>query len=200
MLFGQATKKVSDKLTDETFYVLKSDMSTKHGEYNKFSNKNKLLVSGYYKLGVKDSIWQCYDKEGRITLTYDFTRNDLIFYEPSDHINDIQYRRINDNDTTLNRPPIFLGGEQLFLNEIAWNLRYPASARENSIMGNVYVTFIVNTNGKLINPAIKTPLGYGLDEEALRVIGLLPDNWLPGMFNGQAVDVEVSLPVSFRLK
>jgi hypothetical protein len=39
-----------------------------------------------------------------------------------------------------------------------------------------------------------------MDEEAIRVLKLLPDNWLPGLLNGQPVDVEIVYPINFKLK
>ncbi len=69
-LFGQETKKVIDKSTREIFFVLKSDKTTKHGEYNKFNFRNALLVKGFYKQGAKDSIWECYSSKGELSLKY----------------------------------------------------------------------------------------------------------------------------------
>ena len=64
-LFAQKTKKITEKATKETFYVLQTDKKTRHGEYNKFSYNNKLLIKGYYKLGNKDGIWECFDFNGQ---------------------------------------------------------------------------------------------------------------------------------------
>jgi len=40
--------------------------------------------------------------------------------------------------------------------------------------------------------------GYGLDEEALRVIRKMP-TWVPGKINGKAVKTKFTLPVKFIL-
>jgi len=202
LLFGQKTKKIIDKEKNETFYVLKSDKTTKHGEYNKFWN-NKLLVKGYYKLSQKDSIWESFDLNGQLSIKYDFTKNQLIYYKPGKNIGNMKFKFINGNqnsDSILNRIPIFLGGEGSYLIEINNNIRYPVSAQENGISGIVNVFFIVDKFGKTSNYNVKTPLGYGLDEEAIRVLKLLSDNWLAGLFNGQPADVEVMCPITFRLQ
>jgi hypothetical protein len=39
-----------------------------------------------------------------------------------------------------------------------------------------------------------------LDEEAIRVVKLLPDYWIPGLLDNQAVDVELFFPFSFALE
>jgi len=201
ILFAQKTKKVVDKKTNEIFYVLRSDKKTKHGEYLMYSYNNQLLVKGYYKLGAKDSIWDCYDFNGQLTLKYDYAKNELVFYKLDDKVKDKKYRvYVNGNkvDTTLNRPPIFLGGEILRY-ETYKNIRYPIVAQENGKSGTVVVFFTVDKFGKTANYHIEEPIGYGMDEEAIRAIKLVPDDWLPGILNGQAVDVEIEFQINFRL-
>lgn len=203
LLFGQDIKKITDKESNETFYVLKSDKTTKHGEYKKFSYNNKLLIKGFYKQGVKDSIWECYDFNGELTLKYNYTKNELVFYKPNEKVKDKKYKIINGSSgsgTTLSRPPIFLGGDDFVMSELVKNIRYPSTAVENGKSGKVYVLFTVDKFGKTSNYHVETPLGFGLDEEAIRVLKLLPDNWLPGLLNEQPVDVEVVYPINFRLQ
>jgi periplasmic protein TonB len=202
LLFGQETRKINDKATNETFHVLKSDRTTRHGEYRKFSYNDRLLVKGYYKLGVKDSTWECYDLNGQLTMKFDYTKNELVFYKPNDKVKDKKFKIAagnNSADTTLSRPPIFLGGDDYILSELANNIRYPANAVENGKSGKVFVIFTVDRSGKTGNYHVATPLGYGMDEEAIRVLKLLPDNWLPGLSAGQPVDVEVAYAVTFTL-
>lgn len=62
------------------------------------------------------------------------------------------------------------GGFDKFKNYIAKNLRYPKTAQEAGIEGEVGVTFQILSNGKLTNFKIVKSLGYGLDEEAIRLL------------------------------
>ncbi len=201
--FGQQTKKVKDKVNNESYYVLKSDNITKHGLYQQFSYKNKPLVKGFYKLGVKDSVWECYDFAGTLTLKYDYTKQEVVFYKPSDEHTVKKYRIVGDSSSlnqTLSRPPIYLYGEDWFLLELGKGTRYPSEARNNRKSGTVYVKFTVDKYGKTGNYYVETPLGFGLDEEAIRGLKKVPDNWLPGQVNGQPVDVEVVYPIKFSLR
>ncbi|MDQ3049370.1 MAG: energy transducer TonB [Bacteroidota bacterium] len=199
-LFGQDIKKITDKENNETFYVLKSDKTTKHGEYKKFSYNNKLLVKGFYKQGVKDSIWECYGFDGQLTLKYNYNKSEVVTYKPNEIVKDKKYKIVNSTDTILSRNPIFLGGDDYVLSELVKNIRYPSSAVENGKSGKVYVFFTIDKNGKTSNYHVDKQLGYGMDEEAIRVLKLLPDNWLPGLSNGQPVDVEIVYPINFRLQ
>ncbi len=58
--------------------------------------------------------------------------------------------------------------------------------------------FVVNSDGKIENVKILRGLGYGLDEEVLRVVNKMPD-WIPGKQNGKEVNVQFNLPVNFNL-
>ncbi len=86
------------------------------------------------------------------------------------------------------------------LNEfIVKNTRYPSAALENSIEGNVYVNFIVDEEGNILNPKVVRGIGMGCDEEALRVVKLLP-KWEPGIKNGKKVKVSFNLPFRFAIQ
>jgi len=202
-LFGQETRKVIDEKTREIFFVLKSDKTIRHGEYNKFDFRNNLLVKGYYKQGAKDSIWECYSFKKELSLKYDYTNNKLLFYVPNDLAQERQYQIINlpaNAEAKLSQPPIFLEGDDGFYATMSKEIRYPAEASRRGKSGTVNVSFIVDKNGKASNFQVKKPLGYGLDEEALRAIRLLPNTWLPGKVNAEPVDVEVTYPVRFKMQ
>lgn len=79
------------------------------------------------------------------------------------------------------------------------NIKYPRDAIENYIQGKVGVNFVIDENGKVVEAKICNKLGYGCDEEVLRVIKLMPD-WKPGKMGGKAVRVSFKQAVDFRLK
>lgn len=79
------------------------------------------------------------------------------------------------------------------------NLRYPEMAKELNIQGKVYVDFVVNEEGAIINAKIKRGIGYGCDEEALRVIKLIPKG-TPGYMGGKAVKVSFVQAITFKLQ
>jgi protein TonB len=69
--------------------------------------------------------------------------------------------------------PKYAGGNKAFREFIAEQLRYPDAALEDRIEGSVVVEYDILDNGSVSNPRVLKSLGYGCDEEALRVIGLL---------------------------
>lgn len=70
------------------------------------------------------------------------------------------------------RKPQYIGGDQAMKDFVAKNLRYPEEARAAGIEGKVIVGYDVNDNGKVFNTHIINGIGYGCDEEALRLVGL----------------------------
>ncbi|HEY5916322.1 MAG TPA: energy transducer TonB [Chryseolinea sp.] len=101
--------------------------------------------------------------------------------------------------TIVEEMPTFPGGEEKMLEYIAKNIKYPAVARENNITGRVYVSFVVDKDGKIKDAKVLRGIGGGCDEEALRVVKAMPE-WKAGKQNGRAVQVQFNLPVNFTLK
>ena len=95
--------------------------------------------------------------------------------------------------------PGFPGGEAKLFEYLQKNIKYPPVARENGIQGRVYVTFVVDKEGKIRDAKILRGIGGGCDEEALRVVRAMPD-WKAGRQNGRSVQVQYNLPVNFTLK
>ena len=94
--------------------------------------------------------------------------------------------------------PEFPGGTSQLYQFLRKNIRYPAEAAQAHIEGRVYVSFVINKQGYIRNPKVLQGPGYGIDEEALRVVVSMP-RWNPGRQNDVPVDVEYTLPINFQL-
>jgi protein TonB len=94
--------------------------------------------------------------------------------------------------------PTFPGGEAAWAKFLQKNLHYPGQALDAGISGKVYISFVVEKDGHLSNITVDRTPGYGLDEEAIRVLKLVPP-WKPGIQNGQAVRVRYSMPFNFQI-
>lgn len=95
--------------------------------------------------------------------------------------------------------PSFPGGSEGLQKYFDKNLKYPEAASNDGVEGTVQVMFTVDEIGKLTNPHImgEKP-GYGLEEEALRVVKTMPA-WNPGKLKGKNVKTNFTLPVKFQL-
>jgi protein TonB len=95
--------------------------------------------------------------------------------------------------------PAFPGGESKLFEYLRNNINYPAAARQNNTQGYVYVTFVVDKAGKISDVKLLRDIGDGCGDEAVRIIKKMPD-WKPGRNNGEAVAVQYTIPINFRLK
>jgi periplasmic protein TonB len=95
--------------------------------------------------------------------------------------------------------PEFPGGEKGRLKYLSENVAYPRIAIETGIQGPVYVGFVVDESGKVVEPELWRGIGGGCDEEAMRVVQNMP-KWKPGRQNGKEVRVKFSMAINFTLK
>jgi len=95
--------------------------------------------------------------------------------------------------------PQFPGGDEAMLKFLYSQLVYPRLALEYKIEGRVVVQFVIAPNGRIEDATILRGIGFGCDEEALRVVNAMPA-WTPGRQRGRAVRVRYNLPVLFRLR
>ncbi|MEO5911338.1 MAG: energy transducer TonB, partial [Pelobium sp.] len=94
--------------------------------------------------------------------------------------------------------PEYPGGINNARRYVGEHVEYPAEAIENEIEGTIIVTFIIEQDGRISDIKIDKGLGYGLDEEVMKVIKRMP-KWIPAKLNGKYVRYRMRLPVSFKL-
>lgn len=108
-------------------------------------------------------------------------------------------RKADEIFTAVEQNPQFPGGARQMAEFLEKNLRYPPQAARASISGKVYLQFVVNTDGSIVDVSVLKGIGFGCDEEALRVVKKMP-NWQPGKQSGRPVRVKFTLPVVFALE
>ena len=95
--------------------------------------------------------------------------------------------------------PQFPGGKKALVQFIGNRLAYPLEARESAVEGEVKVSFTVMNCGTVANPKIVNGLGYGCDEEVIRIVEEMP-KWIPGMINNTTMAQQVSFSIAFELE
>ena len=94
--------------------------------------------------------------------------------------------------------PEFPGGATAMEHFISDNLTYPDEARAKKIQGKVYIQFVVEKDGSVSHVKIRRGVHPLLDEEAIRVIKMMPA-WKPGSMRGKIVRVRHTIPIVFAL-
>jgi TonB family protein len=93
--------------------------------------------------------------------------------------------------------PRFPGGNSALNTWLATHLRTPEAAERSFISGVVRLSFIVNTDGTRQDVQVVKKLGYGCDEEAVRLVKSMP-NWIPGRTSGRTVRVRHTMGITFE--
>jgi len=94
--------------------------------------------------------------------------------------------------------PEFPGGIEAMHQFLRENIVFPAEAREQRIQGTVFVTFVVERDGRISNVNVLRGIGGGADEEAARVVSMMP-NWTPGKQGGEPIRMQFNMPIRFAL-
>lgn len=95
--------------------------------------------------------------------------------------------------------PEFPDGDKALYDFLDKNKIYPDSAKKHGIVGTVTVHVTIDKTGKIINPIILKGIGYSCDEEALRLIKLLPD-FKPGKKRNKPANIDMVIPIKFNPK
>lgn len=138
---------------------------------------------------------------------------DLLNYEPNltfkgrKLISDFVVMGYADNSSVADTTTVFNGVEQqaefpggmnAFAKYLQDNLKYPASAQRANVSGKVYTQFIVKKDGSISNLQVLKGIGFGCDEEAMRVIQSVL-KWNPGRHKGEIVNSTFVVPINFQL-
>jgi TonB family protein len=91
-----------------------------------------------------------------------------------------------------------VGGSNKFYEFVGKNIRYPAKARNRNITGRVYVGFFIEADGSLGGVRAVKGIGFGCDEEAVRVVSM--SQWNPGTHKGRPMRQYFTLPVAFAIE
>ena len=80
------------------------------------------------------------------------------------------------------------------------HLTYPEAAKAAGKQGRVTLSFVVDTDGSVVDVKVLRGVDPDLDAEALRVVSSCKEKWTPGMQDGKPVRVHYVFPVVYKLK
>ena len=116
-------------------------------------------------------------------------------------IKNLEYKKVdhpNEIKVVIDEMPEYPGGDNALQKYIAKHVSYPKEAQVNGIEGRVFVSFVVNKKGNVVNARLIKKFDPFLDKEALRVVSSLP-KWKPGRQNGKLTNIAYTVPVNFLL-
>lgn len=159
--------------------------------------KNK----GTFSKGIRTGIWEFYRNDGSLEQKYDYDKREILF-EDLGNSYPAEIEILTDSGYTtvvFERPATVIGGSSELYSHLQSNIKYPEVAMDNGIEGTVFVDFIVNKQGIARDYNIETPLGGGLDQESIRVLQLISNDWIPAIVDGSPATVKMRIPIKFKL-
>lgn len=194
----QKTKKVTVKHKQpdftEVYYVLAGDQDVRHGEYT--LSTSRFTIKGQYTNNTRTGIWEIL-KTGELEQRIDFSNDSVLMAKPF-LLKDYWLESDSVKHAKPDRAPMLIGGMTRYTHYIMSTLTYPREAYYGNITGKVFVSAVVTADGKLINEKVESG-PTELQNEGLRIVKILPDEWLPGKVAGKPVNTVIVVVVSFQL-
>ncbi len=94
---------------------------------------------------------------------------------------------------SIEKMPAIIGG----LDSLHLRLIYPQEALKHKIEGKVYVLVTIDTLGSPYCAKIIKGIGYGCDEEALRLVN--SSEYTAGEQRGKPVVITMAIPIAFKI-
>ncbi|MCZ4245913.1 energy transducer TonB [Pedobacter punctiformis] len=221
-----ASKSVNDTVYYKLYRLGNPKPVANEIKYVVNKNNQDTLKSGYYNIAENSIIFFQITKKGSVVqrlytqnskglltlkTSYPVITPPMVpkpVYHP-EPVNDNGPRKVEDlsshpptvdaprtSSNKIDQEPEFPGGTSAFRRYLAANVQYPKEARENNIEGRVIVNFVVETDGSIAKIEIERKLGYGCDEEVIRVLKKMP-KWKPAQSKGKPIRTNVRFPVTF---
>ncbi len=133
---------------------------------------------------------------------YQATKGDSVFHIKADGtietVEEEAEKEIVSEFFVVEEMPEYPGGEKGLRQYMAQNIHFPISAQCNSISTRVFVSFVVNKYGDVVDVVPAQPGPPILLQETIRMIETLP-KWKAGRHEGKAVSVSYTVPLNFDL-
>jgi protein TonB len=170
-------------IADALFIVLKDSLLTKEIKKDTTSRSiNEVMAS---------------DNEGNDNLKDTFSNSSSVENSVNGNENSVASSQPF-NSASVDKTPEFKGGEDALIKFLQNNIYFNERARLAGVKGRVYASFIINSKGEVEAIKIIRGIGYGLDDEVIRVLNAMP-KWEPGYYHGVAVSTIMNIPIAFNV-
>jgi TonB family protein len=170
----------------------KQSVKQGNGELSLYYGNQQKKISGKMLTGFSTGEWTGWKEDGKLYYKEEYNNGKFIKGVSYDSTGkEYPY-------TEFGTPAESQGGIKGFYEFVGKNMVYPKSARKAKIEGKVIIEMVVNQEGRLGDFKILKSAGEILDEEAIRVLQLVPA-WKPGVQRGQKVKQRMTIPITFKL-
>jgi TonB family protein len=132
---------------------------------------------------------------GQDTLSIIYLGNGIALNEMSITVSGVSNQKKSESNIKSRKPEPL--NSKAYQNYIKDNLHYPEEALETKIKGVVILQFTVKPNGEISQIIVIKGLGYGCDQEAIRLLEEGP-KWVPGSKDGEPIEMKTEFKVKFK--
>ncbi|PRY29750.1 TonB family protein [Spirosoma oryzae] len=173
-----------------TPFYLFSTLKQRITMLQKPASPRRFLLGYALVLPLAATLVMCTQSERDQPLTQDESTNNVSVRKPA--------RIDGEVYTVVEHQPEFPGGMKALSKYLSENLKYPSTAVKANAAGKVFVSFIVTKTGEIADVQLVKGIGFGADEEAVRVVNKMP-RWKPGRQGEESLNVQYVLPIDFEL-
>ena len=159
-------------------------------EYGYKNDKKILLSEGAYEDGVRVGEWEFFN-DGKLHVKYNYSTKELLYFNDIDSLLNEEYEIYLGSEiivAKLQSPPLYLG-------DYSWlkNRNY-----QECMSGIVTFSCLIDPIGMCSDFKIVEGIGYNCSEnEALRIIKTMPQEWIPAIYQGKKVKVRTEWDIWF---
>jgi antitoxin component YwqK of YwqJK toxin-antitoxin module len=157
-----------------------------NGDYEEIADS--FFASGKIKEGFKDGIWEGYDKKMGYTFSEEYENKKL------KSGTSIDSNKISRNYKIVQLRPEPKNGISDFYKHVAKNFRVP---EVQGLKGKIFISFVIDKDGQVVEPKILKSIGYGTDEQAIKVVTTYK-NFASGEIRGIKIRCTYSLPITIQ--
>jgi hypothetical protein len=170
-----------------------SSLNILNGMFCTYRPDGSIKLSGHYVNNKMENEWYRYNDTGKVILIENYLADSLVNSKIPDTTYDDKLVQLKDGE----KEAAYIGGNAALKNFLVKNIN--AELAEKSVKGGqVRVAFKIDTVGKVTIYHLRKSVEFILDEEALRVIGKMPD-WIPAEQEGKKVNAYRIQPLTFAV-
>jgi hypothetical protein len=170
-----------------------SEVRTSAADETSSSSKAEQSWIDDSEMDVLSNTWVAEDDKGELSSTW----TEDAYSEELSASSGLANSWVDESGETVHAkaeiPPEFIGGKEALFNYIKGTITYPEDVED----GNIYVAFIIGSDGGVRDARVFKGVKESMDREALRIINNMPD-WDPGLIDGKAVASVYGLPIIFK--
>ncbi|HJD91917.1 energy transducer TonB [Bacteroides coprosuis] len=175
----------------------------KEGPFTLYHSNGKSYYTSFYKEGVENGKYYEYSKSGALLKKgecIDGVKTDIPLTDSDKKEYTSTDKQHLEKDDSFQTADYRDGGINGLMNFIKRNIKYPVKEQRLKREGKVVIALRINKKGEMDNFYIQKSENKTFDEEALRVVKLIPNNWCPAMKDNKPVNTLYYLPINFRLR